>query len=148
MHTDLLIGKPLVKLRQVDRKNKRDHEFIARDGWLSDWLLATYRDSVRPRLQSLAGLADHAVQFLILNPHTGRAYGCDEEDASDASGRAARPTAYRRRQLAGLWDIQVARAFVAYEFSVPAGRRRFDLHVVRNMRVPALRPAHDCNMAW
>lgn len=133
VHTDLLAGSRLVKLRPVDRKNNREHEFIARDRWLPDWLLSTYRDAVRPHLLSMAGLSEDGTQFLILNPHTGRPYGCLEENVSDGSGRAARPMSHRRAQLARLWRIQVAKAFVACEFTVPAGRQRFGLHVVRNV---------------
>lgn len=147
VQTNLLSGNRDIKLRPVDRKNRRELSFILRDRWFPDALLASYVNDVRPRLLAEAGLLEDPHQFLILNPFSGMPYGCPEENLEDGSGRDDRPFQSRKVQLARIWKIHAAKAFVACDFSIPVGPHRFGMHVVRNVGGHAVYMKHDLDTA-
>lgn len=147
VQTNLLSGDRVVTLRPVDRKNKRKLTFRVRDRWIPDSLIETYMLDVRPRLLAKAALTDDEFQFLLLNPRTGRPYGCTEEVVGDGTGRLLRPMLGRRGELARMWKRYVARAFRACDFPIPSGPQRFGLHVVRNVGGHAVYLRHGLTAA-
>ena len=130
--TNLQSGVRAVKLRAADRKNDTAHNYVARAKWLPDWFLDLYFETVRPAIASRRATPEGPNPFVILNPTSGRPYGCEEE-RSDGSGRNTRAFANRKTRMANLWTRHVADAFVSLKFLVPIGPHRFTMHVVRNV---------------
>jgi hypothetical protein len=130
--TNFQAGRRVVKLRAVDRKNATKHNYSARTKWLPDWFLDLYFGMVRPAIASSRAMPEGPNPFVILNPNTGRPYGCEEEK-SDGSGRDTRAFDIRKACMAHLWTQHVADAFVSLKLLVPIGPHRFTMHVVRNV---------------
>jgi hypothetical protein len=121
-----------VRLRAVDRKNEIQHKYTVRERWLPDWLLDLYFGAVRPEIAGSHASSEGPNPFVILNPNTGRPYGCQEENA-DGSGRDEVALEARAGGMADLWTQHVADAFVSLKLLVPIGEQRFTMHIVRNV---------------
>jgi hypothetical protein len=146
LHTFLLENRRDVELRIVDRKNESPHDFVMRERWLPDWFLKHYLNVVHPHLLRKSGRAYLDRPFLVLSPHTGRPYGCAEEDAL-GGGRNARKFRERKKSFANLWRKVVATTFKSLKFKVPAGKQRFCMHVVRNVAGHAVFVAYGLEAA-
>ena len=128
VQTNLRAGIRSVTVRAVDRKNEIAHNYTAREKWLPDWLLVLYFGTVRPAIASSHALADGPNPFVILNPNTGRPYGCMEEHA-DGSGRDENALKDRLGGMAELWTRHVADAFASLKLFLPIGAQRFTMHM-------------------
>jgi hypothetical protein len=130
--TNLQAGLRVVRLRAIDRKNHTKHNYTVREKWVPDWLLTLYFGTVRPAIAGSRATSEGPNPFVILNPNTGRPYGCEEEMA-DGSGRDEVALESRKDAMADLWTQHVAEAFVSLNLFVPIGAQRFTMHIVRNV---------------
>ncbi|MHB8837777.1 MAG: hypothetical protein ACYC7F_02360 [Gemmatimonadaceae bacterium] len=131
--TSLSLASREVHLRAVDRKNKRAHEFLLRERWLPTWFVAHYMSCVRPTLLAKAQLPPGLPEtFLLLQPLSGRPFGCVEE-AADGTGRNQRALEHRMAGLSKLWVKHVSMAFREAGLTLPSGQQQFSMHVVRNV---------------
>jgi hypothetical protein len=132
MQTNLQSGNRVVKLRAGDRKNETKHNYSVREKWLPTWFLDLYFGTIRPTIAGPHAESEGSNPFVLLNPNSGRPFGCAEEMA-DGSGRNERALKSRKGQIGDLWKHHVAEAFVALNFLVPIGAQRFTMHIVRNV---------------
>ena len=88
---------------------------------------------MRPRIARKADVDGSDFPFLLLNPTTGRPYGCSEENPDDGSGRRDAPFKDRKSSFARLWTRRLAVVFDTLRYFVPCSPQSFGMHVVRNV---------------
>jgi hypothetical protein len=121
-----------VAVRAIDRKNAIAHNYTVRKKWLPDWFLTLYFDIVRPAIAGSHAMSEGPNPFVILNPNTGRPYGCVEENA-DGSGRDEPALESRLGGMTDVWTDHVSEAFISLNLFLPIGPQRFTMHIVRNV---------------
>jgi integrase len=120
----------VVKLRAVDRKNRRQHIAGVRERFCPLWLEALYLDTVRPFFLA-KGRQEH--DWLFVNG-SGAPYGCiNETDSGQRTAEDMHRSTTRKLMLTKTFQQQVASAAARIGLPLPDEIHEFGFHAVRNV---------------
>lgn len=120
----------VVKLRAVDRKNRRQHIAGVRERFCPSWLETLYLDKARPFFLT-KGRQDHDWLFVS---STGKPYGCiNETDTGQRTASDMHRSTTRKLMLTKSFQQQVASAAARLGLPLPDEIHEFGFHAVRNV---------------
>lgn len=120
-----------LRVRPIDRKNKKELSCKFRDAFLPEWFLHFYKTKAWPQLRRLGGLEATPKCWLLLSPEDGKPYTNIDENA-DGTGRHPFKRKDRGKLLARIWRRAIGAACRAMNRTLPTGSHTVSPHCVRN----------------